>query len=288
MRVVRIEDVPLVVRKTVRSDIQYRSLLTGMPGTLGNFKLILGRTNSDYVTPRHRHNFDQIRFQTEGEFKFEEHGVLDAGAVGYFPEGTPYGPQYSGDNCENLLLQFGGASGSGYMSDDEYNAAMAELKKVGEFHDGIFTGKKADGQKYNKDGYEAVWEQSRGRRVEYPPLRYSIPVLMYPKAFPWMKTASRGVSYKELGSFTECKTRVGFIRIESGASTSLQNNSLFYVVSGKGSINQQKWLPQTVIYVEQNERADLQADENSEIFHIGLPDLSHLEGHRPATARTAA
>ena len=36
------------------------------------------------------------------------------------------------------MLQFGGASGSGYLLPREVKAGMEELKKFGEFKDGIF------------------------------------------------------------------------------------------------------------------------------------------------------
>ena len=46
--------------------IDFKRLLQGTPGTPDNFELSIVRTAGDYFTPRHRHNFDQVRFCLEG------------------------------------------------------------------------------------------------------------------------------------------------------------------------------------------------------------------------------
>ena len=43
----------------------YRHLLNGTPGTPGNFQFNVGQLEGDFSSPRHRHNFDQFRFQLE-------------------------------------------------------------------------------------------------------------------------------------------------------------------------------------------------------------------------------
>jgi len=63
---------------------------------------------------------------------------LKAGMLGYYPEGVPYGPQVNKTDIFCAVLQFGGASGSGYLLPREVKAGMEELKKFGEFKDGIF------------------------------------------------------------------------------------------------------------------------------------------------------
>src|SRR5215467_11923517 len=73
--------------------IDFKRLIQGAPGTPDNFEFSLVRTAGDYYTPRHRHNFDQIRFCLEGSMNYAPGKNLDAGTVGYFPEGTFYGPQ---------------------------------------------------------------------------------------------------------------------------------------------------------------------------------------------------
>ena len=111
--------------------IDFKRLLQGTPGTPDNFELSIVRTTGDYYTPRHRHNFDQVRYQLSGDFDFSTDGVMKPGSVAYFPEGTYYGPQQCDKGSETLVLQFGGASRSGYLSAEEHERASAELASRG-------------------------------------------------------------------------------------------------------------------------------------------------------------
>ena len=94
----------------------YRNLMEGTAGSIDNFQLSMGRNDKDFVSPRHRHNFEQFRFQLEGDLNFARDGVMTPGMVGYFPEGTSYGPQTSESTATTFVLQFGGSSGQGYLS----------------------------------------------------------------------------------------------------------------------------------------------------------------------------
>src|SRR5262252_9483264 len=100
---------------------RHRTVAAGEPGTPGNFILELVRTTDDFFSPRHKHNFDQFRYQLEGEFDFDRNGKMTPGTIGYFPEGTPYGPQSSSVSSLTLVLQFGGASGNGYMTQEHFD-----------------------------------------------------------------------------------------------------------------------------------------------------------------------
>jgi hypothetical protein len=280
MRLVHLDDVELVVRKTVRSTIDYRSLLAGTPGAIDNFKLIIATTQADYTTPRHRHNFDQIRLQVGGSFDYDGIGTMTEGMVGYFPEGTSYGPSASSDGSTILLLQHAGASGSGYLSDGEYNVSIAELKQKGEFHEGIYTVLGPDGRKRNQDGYEAVWENAYRRPIDYAKPRYDQPIFMRPKNFSGVSDGA-GASYKLLGEFSERGTRLGFIGLAAGARHVLDSRSLYFVVSGSGHIGEAAWRKHTTIHAAAGERLEIRAETDAEIFHIGLPDLGALQPQVP-------
>jgi hypothetical protein len=249
MRLVHLEDVELIVRKTVRSTIDYRSLLTGTPGAIDNFKLILGTTHGDYTTPRHRHNFDQIRLQVGGSFDYDGLGEMTEGMVGYFPEGTPYGPSASGEESRILLYTVIGA----------------------------------DGRKRNQDGYEAVWENAYRRPVEYAKPRYDQPIFMRPENFAWVG-GSDGASYKLLGDFNERRMRLGFVGLAAGARRVLDSHSLYFVVAGSGRADDAAWRKHTTIHVAAGERVEIRADIDAELFHIGLPDLTGLRHEAPLYA----
>ena len=161
----------------------YRHLLEGEAGTPGNFHLGIGQQDGDFVSPRHRHNFDQFRFQLEGTSNFDRNGKMMAGTFGYFPEGAAYGPQSSEGRSVTAVLQFGGASGSGYLSPKEVAAGTEELKKFGTFEGGIFRRNKDSDGRRNSDAYQAIWEHVNGKRMDYPKPRYRDPIMVDPENY---------------------------------------------------------------------------------------------------------
>ena len=182
------------MRSRQRAESQHRGgisrrqrLLEGKFGQHDNFSLVIARPK-DRFSPRHRHNFEQFRFQLEGEADYGRTGKLKAGMIGYFPEGVHYGPQAQGENqtLAVLVLQCGGASGSGYPGRDaEYNVTK-ELEKLGTFKDGVFTRNPGVPGKKNVDGAQAIWEHLNGRPLVYAPPRYAAPILMHPENFDWV------------------------------------------------------------------------------------------------------
>ena len=66
MQVIRIEDLPLQKpSSTARGGLEYYRILEGKPGDPGNFMLLLSATLPGYYSPRHKHNFEQIRFKVD-------------------------------------------------------------------------------------------------------------------------------------------------------------------------------------------------------------------------------
>ncbi len=273
--VINVEDVPMVERPNIREGtLRSRRLLTGEPGTPGNFSLQLSSTPT-YFSPRHRHNFDQIRYQLSGDFDFATDGAMKPGSVAYFPEGTYYGPQSCPTGSETLVLQFGGASRSGYISAEEHERATAELARQGTFAKGVYAQLKPDGGKINKDAYEAVWEKVNGRPLEYPGQRYLRPVFMDPKNFEWLPVAEQpGASCKHLGEFSERRTRLSLYRIASGASLRLAGNSIYFVAAGSGAVGGTGFGPHATIHLAVGEQGSAKASEPVELLHLGLPHFS--------------
>jgi hypothetical protein len=273
VRVIDVESVPMLARAHVRAGgFSSRRLLDGHEGTPGNFSLQLSLTPDTYFSPRHRHNFDQVRYQIEGEFDFASDGVMKPGTVAYFPEGTYYGPQSSSSRSLTLVLQFGGASGNGYMSTEQYDRAAAELRQLGTFANGAYTVVAPDGRKINKDAYEAVWERVNARPLAYPPERYSRPVFMEPGSFAWIPIDGQpGASCKFLGEFSERRTRIELYRIERGAALRLVGGSIYFVMLGNGAVGAEGCRMHTTIYVEGDTPATIASRETTELLRIGLP-----------------
>lgn len=273
MKVIPIESVPVVERQHIREGVfRIQHIAAGEPESPGNFALMLSSLPETYYSPRHRHNFDQFRYQIEGDFDFDSDGEMKPGGLGYFPEGTYYGPQSSNEPCLTLVLQFGGASGSGYVSMEQYDKAMQELSEKGSFEKGVYTWHKEDGKKVNQDAFEAVWEQVNGRELVYPKPRYSRPLLMQPDHFDWIPFPDApGVERRLLGVFSERQTRAALYRLRPGAEMPLQDNSLYFVTGGTGRAGEENYVEHTTLHVMESETQSVVAEAETELLQLGLP-----------------
>ena len=74
------------------------------PTGVKNYSLVIARAAARY-SPRHRHNFEQYRYQLDGAAEYGKTGTLKISMLGYFSKGTPYGPQtQSADGKEQTVL----------------------------------------------------------------------------------------------------------------------------------------------------------------------------------------
>jgi hypothetical protein len=278
MKIVQLDDVPLVRGLEHRGGTFHsRSLVEGVPGTPGNFKFSLSRLGTDYSGPRHRHNFDQFRFMIEGDSDYGQDGPLKAGMLGYYPEGVHYGPQVNKTEIYCAVLQFGGASGSGYLLPREVKAGMEELKTSGEFKDGIFHRHEGVPGKRNMDAYQAIWEHAQGREMVYPKGRYDAPIMMDSTSYQWAPVkGTKGVFEKLFGVWTERRTEAGLLKLDPGASHEVSGRGVYLVLSGAGACEGKPLKQYSTVYLDHDERAILRARETTELLHYGLPDLSDV------------
>jgi hypothetical protein len=293
MKVVQADQLPLERGLEYRGGMfHFRRVLEGEPGTIGNFGLSLGQSSGDFYSPRHRHNFEQIRFQIEGTLEFGRDGKMKPGMVGYFPEGVAYGPQTQQPEDKPLtaVLQFGGASGSGYLARNEVKAGMDALRQYGEFKDGIFRRHKDVEGRRNTDGYQAVWEYIHQRPMQYPKGRYEKPVFMDSAHYDWVEVAGEpGVAEKLLGIFTERRTTAAFLKLAPRASRVVKGRSIHLVVSGSGTVAGEPLRRLTTVYLDHGETARLAATTETVMLHLGLPNLAGLEAKvRPQVTAQAA
>ena len=273
MQVVPIESRTLTTLNNQIRDgvIRAYRILEGEPGA-DNYSLKLVNIEGDFFSPRHRHNFDQIRVQLEGQFDYDKDGCFTPGSVGYFPEGTRYGPQTSSGVTWNLLLQFGGASGSGYTAESEEERAAGALKQQGSFEKGVFTRYKEDGTKVNQDAYEAIWEHIHGRPLVYPKERYERPVFMNSDHFDWVGVPGQpGVRSKLMGVFSELETKISFFQVQAGCALALEARSFYFVLSGAGEVAGQAVAKHTTVQLGHGEGTALIAQTELECVQLRLP-----------------
>src|SRR6202011_4252961 len=290
MKVVQFEDVTPVRGLEHRAGpFHSRPTAGGEPGTVGNFKFSLSELGTDYSGPRHRHNFDQYRYMLSGESDYGQDGPLKAGMLGYYPEGVPYGPQVNKTGIVCAVLQFGGASGGGYLQPREVKAGMEEVKAVGEVRDGVFHRRRSVQGKRNMDAYQAIWEHVHGREMTYPKGRYDAPIAMDAANYQWAPIrGAAGAAENLFAVFTERRTQPRLVKLSAGAAYEVAGRGVYLVLSGAGEADGMPLQKFTTIFLEADERTTLRASAATELLHYGLPDLSDLEiGYHSAAVQAA-
>lgn len=258
-------------------DLNMHDLLWGDPESLANYHAAISTANDEYLVPRHRHNFEQVRYIIGGDVKFGNHD-LTSGWVAYFPEGVPYGPQTRKLGMKIFTVQFGGASRNGFVSRKQFIQSSEELKKKGEFEKGSFTYFDAEGKRHRKDSFEAVWEHARGKPLEYPKPRYDDIIVMNPESYEWLDDRKNpGCARKWLGMFTERDSRVGFVQIDKGAvfNAGMHDSSeLLFLTKGAVNCGGQDYAQHSAFGFAANEGPKpIKATEASEFFVLHMPHL---------------
>jgi hypothetical protein len=280
MRIVHGQDLEFTAPRTRHREpgILFKHLLTGRPGAPDCYELSITRVVTHYVAPRHRHNFDQVRWQLSGAFGDGKGDTLTAGCVGYYPEGVPYAIDATGPS-DQLTLQSGAPTGSGFMPYEQLFAGAAELSRLGTFEDGIFRRDKETnlppGVKRNQDGYEAVWQHVMGTPVVYPKPRFQSPLLMDPEAFAWIAQAP-GVARRSMGRFTEREVGIAQLRVQAGFATqeAATTRRLAYVLSGDGQVDGMPVRPETAMEWDPGEAPLVAAGADLTLILLSLPDFS--------------
>jgi hypothetical protein len=236
--------------------VSFNYLLMGSePGSLENFRYILGRQETDFHMPRHRHTFDQIRLPLIGDVNLGEQGIMHEGEIGYFPEGQTYGPQDDplGDAEPGarlqLVLQFGGASGLG-MSAGRGRGPAAQRPQS---------------------------ERRERRPVKFPRPRYNNVVIMDPKHFNWLPLpGTAGVERKYFGSFTERAFWIEMIKIDARAkwvSTFGCARRLIVVLSGTAKVDGKEIGPLAAIRADAEDELRVTATKETMLYIVGLPPV---------------
>ncbi len=256
--------------------LSQKFLLQGEEGSPNNYLLNVGLTGSGgWGTPRHRHNFDQIRYVLKGKYPASPHKIMGEGSVAYFPESVHYGPQDRPEGLEMMVIQFGGASGSGFLSTPDREAANKRLEAKGTFKDGIFTWVDDKGQKHNMDGSAACFEEATGKKLTFHPARYDDVVMMDTNAYDWSPTTTAGVSTKVLGVFTERGIQIKFYKLDAGATFNTGTRDqieVLFMSTGSITVDGKSYGDKTGIeLLPADKPTDIKANAESILFSVTLP-----------------
>jgi hypothetical protein len=158
--------------------IDFRHLLIGREGAKDNHHLSMWRENGGFFSPRHRHNFDQIRSASRARSR---HARPDdpAGRHRCFPRALSTGLR---GRERRRDVQFGSASGGGFVSFARWPGRSARSRSGARSGTGD---RAARGRRPRHEAQPgqlgAIWEHVTGKRLACPAPRYSAPFVMYPE-----------------------------------------------------------------------------------------------------------
>jgi hypothetical protein len=251
-------------------------LLTGEEGAPNNYHCTF--VTGGLGSPRQRRTFEQIRLVLDGEYRLGDL-VVAPGSVVYLPESVPFGPQAVGRDVEMVMIMMGGPSGLGFFSSRQRKAAVDGLLSRGAFVDGDYHTRDASGAVHIEDGYDALWAAITGKPTVFPPPRYGAPIVMRPQAASFLPDPTQsGVSRQILGTFTEREIKIGFVRLDAGATLTFGEEpapEIAYLIRGAVAVDAVVHRAATAFGSAPAESpVDLLASEESELFYVKLATFS--------------
>lgn len=256
-------------------EVAHKRLFEGQEGSPDNYMLVMSKEPRSYFSPRHRHPWDQIRFCLEGRIPIAKGLFVEGGEIAYFPESAHYGPQEGGDDRIVVLLQFGGASGHGFIGVDRLNQARRELARHGSFAGGVYTREVTEGRR-NWDAYEAIWLHVMGGELTYAPPAYKTPIVMRPEALDWTTAAEPGVTLKQVGVFPHRGLVIDAWRVAAGARHGIAGSEglrLLFVTAGQGTVGGEELRRWSAVRLRPGESADVVAGSQLEWMELSVRDV---------------
>jgi hypothetical protein len=264
-----------LVKHRHASAMRHKRLFDGQENSPDNYSLVLADESSTYYSPSHRHLWDQVRYCLAGSVPIGRSMRVDAGQVGYFPEGVRYGPQEGGPDRTVLVLQFGGASRNGYMSPEQSERGRRALERSGRFESGMYHRTSGDGPT-QQDAYEAIWEHIFGARPRYPTPVTTTPVVLEPDAFPRLPTAEAGVTRRHLATFEPRGLELDVTDVAAGATHTIlarDATQLHWITAGGGTCDGHPYRAATAIRSGEHDASALTAQTPTTLLTITLPLL---------------
>jgi hypothetical protein len=268
-----------LVAQRAGGQVAHKRLFEGEEGSPDNYMLVMSKEPNTFFSPRHRHPWDQIRFCLEGRIPIAKGLDVQAGEIAYFPEGGHYGPQQGGEDRIVLLLQFGGASGLGFIGPERVKQARLELAKQGRFEDGVYKRNVTAGRR-NRDAYEAIWLHVMGGELHYAAAAYKNPIVMRPEALPWIPTVDEGVAVRNIGLFPHRGLSVNALRIVAGSTYRIpaqRSLRLLFVTEGAGTAGTAEVRRWSAVRLQVGESAELRTAAGLECVALDIRPVADLK-----------
>ncbi len=234
-----------------------------------------------FQTPRHHHTFQQIRFAEEGSLNYAPDQDIPEGDIAYFPRATYYGPQKR-DHGMGLTVQFGFDTEmlGGKNALQWYRDGVEKLRTLGKVDNGVFIDTDPEtGRERVRDSWQAVAEETTGRKFTFPDQRYATPILMHTAAYAFYPL-SPGVEMKRLGVFNDHTglngdLRLSVVRLNEDGPFTLGSDraQLLWTTSDGLIIGDRAYPAVTCAYSPRGEMVELRAEGETEFHLVELPRL---------------
>jgi quercetin dioxygenase-like cupin family protein len=253
--------------------LKMKSLAFRGDGRGNNLWLSLSEMEDGWYSPRHMHNFDQIRYVLAGETGFTKWD-LHAGECAYFPAGVSYGPQEQHGSAVLLTLQFPGAGGQHYLTPEQVEETVAQMRAEDPQFGTGGKGTNKDGRE--RDSYEIVWETHQKTPVSYPAAGHDSP-MRFDSSEPLSDDHLAGGDVTLIGAVESNGLQV--LRVRSADSLRIEpvaaTRTEFWILEeGAVEVDSRELRPLSVIQLQAGAPAcDVTVREAARFTVIRLPEL---------------
>lgn len=256
------------------------------------FNFWIGRTvhndegDDAFVSPRHRHTFQQIKFVERGALDVTPDLYIHEGDLGYFPKGAYYGPQRRERGLTTVTCQYGfnGEHQRGEYWTSRRAEALGRLKARGRIENGLFIEQNSvTGETNTRDAVDALYDEryrmvNQGAALKIPEPVYDAPVILHPGNAHYYEAAP-GVELKQLGRFFDQPgpngdVSIAIVRFNGGTLTLSAERPQVAWTLGAGLQAGERVCPgAAMIYSPLGEKGQIGGDDGLEVYLVEFPRL---------------
>ena len=237
---------------------------------------------SERLNPRHKHDFDQVRYYVRGGENYSKE-ILGPGHCVYFPEGVPYGPTFTAEGSEEnvrLGMQFQGPARRRFSSvsrcrRETRNCWPWGVSSKRDSSSGLTGASRTAPRRFGSIWREQKWTtRSRAMTIISSCIRINT------SGEPLDGVG--GVAVKHLGYFNEVGPNIKMVRIDAGASTqpgTAPCQQVRYVIEGEITFEGQDYPAISCMYFPAH--VPYPATKSTRGATLLVMQLAGLDGHSP-------